>query len=204
MNHILQNTEANSQTFIELRVSPWVFCRLGNEIVQAWNKCCELRQNGVPHLVLVVHFIKKGGTPEINRDSMVLADGYAEIRQSLLDECVSVARYSPYFCNETGASVGIDAAGDEMKIPPAVFAPVYRLFERETGICYRTYHCGEDFYHLVGGIRAVYDAVQFLNLREGNRVGHATAIGINPQLWKQDMPDMNINYYSAMERHESG
>ncbi|MBR5292975.1 MAG: hypothetical protein IKU32_08715 [Clostridia bacterium] len=192
LNHILQNTEANSQTFIELRVSPWVFCRLGNEIVQAWNKCCELRQNGVPHLVLVVHFIKKGGTPEINRDSMVLADGYAEIRQSLLDECVSVARYSPYFCNETGVSVGIDAAGDEMKIPPAVFAPVYRLFERETGICYRTYHCGEDFHHLVGGIRAVYDAVQFLNLREGNRVGHATAIGINPQLWKQDMPDILV------------
>lgn len=103
-----------------------------------------------------------------------------------------VSEYAFYMIHEQKVMVGIDAAGDEMLMPPDVFAPVYRQFERDCGISYRTYHCGEDFIHLLGGIRAVYDAVHFLNLRQGNRVGHATAIGIAPELWKQDMPDVLV------------
>lgn len=42
---------------------------------------------------------------------------------------------------------------------------------------------GEDFLHLVSGIRATVEAVDFLSLGDGNRVGHAIALGIDPQLW---------------------
>lgn len=53
----------------------------------------------------------------------------------------------------------------------------------------RTYHVGEDFPHLISGIRAVDEAVAFLELRHGDRIGHATAIGINPEYWLNRMPD---------------
>jgi len=37
--------------------------------------------------------------------------------------------------------------------------------------------------HLLSGIRAVYEALEFLDLRAGDRIGHATALGIDPEVW---------------------
>jgi adenosine deaminase len=79
---------------------------------------------------------------------------------------------------------GVDVARNELYTPPEVFAPLYR-FLRRNGIGNFTYHVGEDFVHLLSGIRAVYEAIIFLDLRSGNRIGHATAIGIDPALWKE-------------------
>ena len=77
---------------------------------------------------------------------------------------------------------GIDAASNELDAPPEVFAPTYRLMRR-AGVRHATYHAGEDFHHLVSGIRAVWEAVEFCDLRDGDRIGHATALGIDPTLW---------------------
>lgn len=46
-----------------------------------------------------------------------------------------------------------------------------------------TYHAGEDFIHLISGIRMVYEAVEFLDMPAKSRIGHATALGIQPELW---------------------
>ena len=54
---------------------------------------------------------------------------------------------------------------------------------RKNGIANCTFHAGEDFKHIVSGIRSIYEAVLFLELRHGDRLGHCTAIGIEPQLW---------------------
>lgn len=79
---------------------------------------------------------------------------------------------------------GFDAASNELDAPPEVFAPVYRRL-RASGFTNFTYHAGEDFAHLLSGIRAVFEAVQFLELGPGNRLGHAIAIGIAPELWRE-------------------
>lgn len=190
--HILQNTRATSQNRIELRVSPRTFCKQGKQIVHLWQDCCDEVGMTPPGLVLVVHFIKKKGYSSGNEEKMLLADKYALRRKEYMQECKKVSAYAAYLCAEMGISLGIDAAGDEMLTPPEVLAPVFRQFVRKTGINHKTYHCGEDFVHLVGGIRAVHEAVLFLDLKCGNRVGHATAIGIAPELWKQDMPDVIV------------
>lgn len=189
MRQLLQITEAKEQNSIELRVSPQKFRRLGKKLASYWKDCC--REAGIlaPNLVLVVHFIKSDNPKSNIEDEVLLSDAYAELRAAYAADCSSVAKYAQNLNNNIGVPVGIDAAGDEMKVPPEVFALVYRQFERESHISHKTYHCGEDFYHLVGGIRSVYDAVLFLDLKHGNRVGHATAIGISPDIWKQDMPE---------------
>lgn len=85
---------------------------------------------------------------------------------------------------------GIDAAADEMDTPPDVFAPAYRKARRQLHIPHATYHAGEDFYHLISGIRTVCEAVNILGLQRGDRIGHATALGISPNLWLSTMPAM--------------
>lgn len=83
---------------------------------------------------------------------------------------------------------GIDAAADEMDTPPDTFAEAYRKARRVLNIPHATFHAGEDFYHLVSGIRVVCEAVDMLQLRSGDRIGHATALGVDPALWINTMP----------------
>jgi hypothetical protein len=56
---------------------------------------------------------------------------------------------------------------------------------RRAGIARATFHAGEDFRHLLSGMRAVEEALVFLDLRAGDRIGHATALGIDPALWTE-------------------
>jgi len=82
---------------------------------------------------------------------------------------------------------GIDAAANELHAPPEVFASVYRIC-KSAGITRRTYHVGEDFTHLISGLRHMVDAIQILGLENGDRIGHGTAMGISPALWVERMP----------------
>lgn len=105
--------------------------------------------------------------------------------------------------------VGIDACNLELATPPEVFAPVFR-FLREFPISLTgdprqfapyigldasirklvgnrrlgmTYHVGEDFRHLLSGLRAIYEVVEFLAPNPGDRLGHGTALALSPHTW---------------------
>jgi hypothetical protein len=104
--------------------------------------------------------------------------------------------------------VGIDAANLELSTPPEVFAPAFR-FLREFPIELRqlsttkavfgkyrevadlvkdrrlgmTYHVGEEFRHLLSGLRAIHEVIEFLKPVPGDRLGHAIALGLDPEVW---------------------
>lgn len=89
---------------------------------------------------------------------------------------------------------GIDASSDEYQCRPEVFAKAYRYISEEqknwdrngrflpqVPICIsKTYHVGEDFLDLADGIRAIDEAVEFLEMGAGSRIGHALALGVEP------------------------
>ncbi|MCL1137191.1 hypothetical protein [Shewanella pneumatophori] len=78
---------------------------------------------------------------------------------------------------------GFDAAANELDAGADVFAPVFRRL-RNDGYHNFTFHAGEDYVHLLSGIRTVDEALRFLDLNHGNRIGHGTAVGIDPELWR--------------------
>jgi len=78
--------------------------------------------------------------------------------------------------------VGVDAAASEFDTPPEVFAPAFRLLRRR-GFDHFTYHAGEDFFHIISGLRAIYESIDFFDLQHGDRIGHATASGVVAQVW---------------------
>lgn len=85
-------------------------------------------------------------------------------------------------------AVGIDAANSEIACRPEVFAQAFRFLRHHTiehpdihrphdlGI---TYHVGEDFMDVVDGLRAVTEAMKFLQLRNGDRIGHGLVLGVD-------------------------
>ncbi len=108
--------------------------------------------------------------------------------------------------------VGLDAANEELTTPPEVLAPAFR-FLREFPIEARrlqseisrflvqaqvlsvmenrrlglTYHVGEDFRHILSGLRAIHEVLEFLAFKPGDRLGHATALALSPEVWAAQM-----------------
>ena len=91
---------------------------------------------------------------------------------------------------------GIDACSNEIGCRPETFATDFRFLrsgipcsnrhnflpETENKVyLHATYHAGEDFIDIIDGLRAIDEAVQFLELRRGDRLGHALALGLDPK-----------------------
>ena len=84
--------------------------------------------------------------------------------------------------------VGIDAANSEIACRPEVFAQAFRFLRqhsiklpdmhrpKDLGV---TFHVGEDFMDVVDGLRAVTEAILFLQLRKGDRIGHGLVLGVD-------------------------
>lgn len=128
-------------------------------------------------LSLVVHFIKRKFRPREASEALDL-----QLRSTLRQQARVVKKSMKRHQLVRELIRGIDAAANELHAAPEVFAPTFRDM-RHSGIERATYHVGEDFVHLVSGIRACAEAVSFLPLTNGDRVGHATALGIRPDFW---------------------
>lgn len=89
---------------------------------------------------------------------------------------------------------GIDAASNEVNFRPESFGTVFRFlssskisqnvpWKRKIPDLRKTYHVGEDFYDVVDGLRAIDEAILYLELSQGDRIGHAVALGIDVEKW---------------------
>lgn len=153
-----------------------------SHIVSQYNKSLEKEDIEVlPGLSLIAHFIKTSDTsdnPSFER--------HHELRQDLSNKSISLLNAAR--CNKTVKDkvVGIDAASNEMDAWPEVFAPIFRFMRREWPSDNRlilTYHAGEDFVHILSGLRMMIEAASFLDMSHGDRIGHGVAAGLSPSLW---------------------
>lgn len=112
------------------------------------------------------------------------------------DELVNQLKDSPYLRD---AIKGIDACSNEIGCRPEVFATDFRYLRQvipnNRRLLYRknekpvqlrlSYHVGEDFLNLTDGLRAIDEALLFLNMRRCDRLGHALALGIDADKYYQ-------------------
>ena len=142
-----------------------------------------------PKMQLVAHFIKKKDKVPVDR----------QIRHRALRKEIRCKAYALYLMMlyvsykklENCDVVGVDAASNEMNAGPEVFAPSFHWLrkkwrEKDKNIQF-TFHAGEDFVHLLSGLRMMIEAVEFLDMEQGDRLGHGTAAGIDPNLWMSRM-----------------
>lgn len=134
---------------------------------------------------IIFHFIKKRDNREEKRYRHFL------IREEIKQQAFAIYNFRNDERNWgenplAGCVVGIDAANSEIYCRPEVFAPAFRFlrnhkiingFEQRPNDLNITFHVGEDFFDVADGLRAVEEAMIFLNLRNGDRLGHCLALG---------------------------
>jgi len=105
--------------------------------------------------------------------------------------------------------VAIDSVGKETHTPPEVFAPFFKyirkqpkklknnIFKELVNFKHHskvliTAHGGEDFNHIITGIRRVDECVRFFGMEDKDRVGHALSLGIEPKSWYNGISELLI------------
>lgn len=187
----LQGNELRNLAFLEGRFSPKETEKetlmLLKAVNSGWQKLKDkiMQRNAhqpPPELRLTAHFIKRA---EGTADEFIR---FLALRQSVWKKAKVLALLKKNNAKFTEAIVGIDAAASEFDTPPEIFAPAFRLLRRKN-FEHFTFHAGEDFFHLISGMRAIYEAISFNDLRSGDRIGHATALGLSAEQWCMAMGD---------------
>jgi len=163
----------------------------------------EDQQREIPAIGLVYHFLKRPDPTGIekcwiddeNGDSLALYfksvqevyGAQLNVLNKLREEVDGLADYI----------VGIDAASGENDTDPWVFAPLYEIARnsdshkpvyatrphkriRNLGF---TFHAGEDFRHILTGLRRIDEVIRHFKFHAGDRIGHAIALGIDVKRW---------------------
>lgn len=159
----------------------------------------------------VFHFTKKADDPL--EDHYLFDEKHCrhyKKRRQLEQQAKAVCIFREQYREIASDVLGIDACAQEIGCRPEVFAPVFRYLSNHLvsdvlgleGLEVRqlrmTYHVGEDFLDVVDGLRAVDEAVHFLNLKCGDRIGHGTVLGIDVKEWyrfKQNTIVLTIQDY---------
>ena len=176
----------------EVRITPE---NSGGEIVQSIQKLDHaiesdlLKQDDTQwNYRYIFHFIKK---PD---DLKSVECRHYDLRKEVKEQSLAIYKYrnSLIQCHDgtylADRAVGIDAANSEIACRPEVFAQAFRFLRHhsiENDNIHRphdlgvTFHVGEDYMDVVDGLRAVSEAISFLQLRKGDRIGHGLVLGVD-------------------------
>ena len=145
---------------------------------------------------LIFHFPKARNAKEIEEIEKFYRSTYKKCKRF-----ANILKHNPEL---TELFCGIDAASQEYWTPAWVFAPLYsfwrnyahhyirQLAERQKPIKF-TFHAGEDFVELASGIRSVYEALLFLELDSGDRIGHGLALATDPESYSLRARNIRIS-----------
>lgn len=181
----LEKDETNRR-HVEARVVPK---ETEADIVKQLNGICkEIDPKYTNNYDFIFHFIKKRD----ERKNKTYR--HYDLRQQIKRQSFAIYQFR---CNQAnwedgnclvGKVVGLDAANSEIFCRPEVYAQAFRFLRAhkietdENVDSYPddlnvTYHIGEDFMDIADGLRAVEEALIFLNLKNGDRLGHALVLG---------------------------
>lgn len=183
-----------------------------------------VERNQLEGFGLVIHFLKaeKGHTEGRSVSAATRTVRHGRIRRILREQAFGVYRLLSKAHPAVPFIVGLDAANLELTSPPEVFAPAFRflrehpievrslvqpwqrfgtysevgslLKDRRLGL---TYHVGEDFRHLLSGLRAIGEVIEFLQPLPGDRLGHAIALALDPEHWAS-----HLGYQAILPKQE--
>jgi hypothetical protein len=211
-----QNQDLDHVTLREFRVSPNVVIpqkKNSLPLIKSLKKWIQKDKSDQIHLV--VHFSRSRQCSDrrFHKDRSKLKVQHQKLLEFFKSytwqhyEILNAQNLIQGICRIPNVIRGFDVAGDENLLPIEVFAPTMRVlrkmyyssnFEHEQRHKHPfiTIHAGEDFQHIVSGMRVIDEAVQFCRYKAYDRIGHGLALGMLPQQW---MEQQRLIYIPARE-----
>lgn len=213
---------AQNVRLLELRITPGQSCEKNYNNIRFLDQAIDPDKKMRDRFFYVFHFIKQ---PDNQSEiGMFCEYRHYALRQDIRKKAQALIEFRKRYPIEASRVLGIDAASQEIGCRPEVFATIFRTLKREANSMYTiegkrrmpqlcaTYHVGEDFLDVADGLRAIAEAVLFLELDCGDRLGHALALGISVREWyqskqyhislpKQDYLDNLVWLYFTISRY---
>lgn len=138
---------------------------------------------------IILHFIKRRDDKlERNASEKNMYCRYYKLRKNIKKEAIALKDWLRVCAEQDHEArvIGVDAASSEIACRPEVFGQAYRYlknlrptshYSKQIKALGFTFHVGEDFLDIVDGLRAIREALVFLNLENRDRIGHALVLG---------------------------
>ena len=204
---------------LEIRFTPYDTWQDNKEIVRLLDNLLDYKNH--PNLFYVMHFLKRSDSEKPYLMSYVPRN--YDVRQKVYKQAKAIMNLRRHAPEEGMRILGIDAASMEIGCRPEVFGPVFRMLKNDIRIINgitenitlpqlkATFHVGEEFLDPLDGLRAIDEAINFLNLENGDRIGHVMALGIDVREWyakkgyiirmpMQDALDNTVWLYYQLDR----
>lgn len=195
----LKNAYCNNPTrYLEYRITPknsGYAIRMAFRKLKQYDYCSYIANDAIKRRsdrcskYAIVHFIKK----HFEDCEWATVRNY-RLRKNIYGQ--SLALRSAYQKSRYVREMlcAIDAANAEREARPEVFAHAFRFLRSELNgyrpdnveawrqhVIHVTYHVGEDFWDVVDGLRAIDEAMLFLEMESDDRIGHGLALGTMPE-----------------------
>lgn len=177
-------------------------------IFMAYNECIEKEAlNGqkanIPTLGIVYHFIKQNDPDNFSgkiclfkEDRYFYGNGYYALYKKSIYFMKNIRCLIKKYPLLSEYIVGIDAAAVENQVEPWVFAPVFQESRSKATTIHSvrgvdkpiqnigyTFHIGEEFRHILSGLRHVDEVLNHFSYHSGDRIGHGLVLGIDVEEW---------------------
>lgn len=171
-----------------------------------------------PTLGVVYHLIREdtrrppGDTCWVDRTPSGRGDVVSDIRRrsiSFVEGLQYLLRRTPCLSEYV---VGLDVASEELYTEPWVYAPVYRKarnrystypVQLDTGRLMQnigfTYHVGEEYHHVISGLRHIDEVLTYFGYKSGDRLGHGMALHVDLAEWVHNNEVVSIPTIEHLE-----
>lgn len=162
-------------------------------------------QENVPQIGIVIHFIKKKDEHHLEKCWLDYNENernneklnHKKNQLQYIKEMIAIREVREEIVGLAEYIVGIDAANLETATEPWVFAPIFAQARNSNThqLIYSssasqqiktlglTFHAGEDFRHMLTGLRYIDEAIEHFQMRAGDRIGHGMVLGVNIKHW---------------------
>ena len=175
---------------LELRIMPQDTCEKNLSMLRRYDEALKEHGQFPNKFYYVFHF---GRETDSMKNENALRCRHEDFRYKLKTKAQAIMLMRRRNPSVGGRLKGIDACSSEDGCRPEVFGTVFRALKAHS--VYRpdlksklsqlriSYHVGEENQDVLDGLRAINEAVYFLNMESGDRLGHATMLGVSVQEW---------------------
>lgn len=178
---------------LEVRICPAETVEKNRKMILRTDELLDPQNKMRNKFFYTLHFIKS--TDRVKTDQGFCLCRHSEKRKQVERQTSAIVELREKYPLVGRRVLGIDAASNEIGCRAEVFAQAFRYLRghrwsyitaegtKNLSQLYSTYHVGEDFLDLADGLRAIDEAILFLCLGSGDRLGHALALGIDADEW---------------------